>query len=436
MKLKEILLREEAYALPAGKDRKELVWYQIEKYVSSKPKFFITMTAINKVGINPKFSYGNPVGIYCYQLSPAIFAQLKNNKLPFVANQPYINVITVTDPILYIENYTEQSYQKDKELVKKEFKGSEEKWERFVDDCEKGGTNRYSDTPFGKLWYLTREFARRTDKSSQQAVVIAWRKILITLGYPNIADPGEGIIHPSEPEQSLLMDVPQIKIVKTFLNPYAGAFKTDLADPNDKKTISKKTKQQSSTIDKDGKYTVFNDGVRISETWLEPNDNGVYKKTGLMRRRAEPSNIYYDPYDSKHIIYIWERGPDVTLRRIKTSGSGGTTFYHKSNTFEISYKEIGIGYFPNVEILDKTSKWFYVYITGDDKNLNSGRLIVSHTHIPSKDFYFYFENDKWEIAPEQKEELAEFLEKNGLKSPKPIKLPDASFFETQMKMPM
>jgi hypothetical protein len=66
----------------------------------------------------------------------------------------------------------------------------------------------------------------------------------------------------------------------------------------------------------------------------------------------------------------------------------------------------------------------------------SGRLIVSHTHIPSKDFYFYFENDKWEIAPEQKEELAEFLEKNGLKSPKPIKLPDASFFETQMKMPM
>ncbi len=365
MKLKDILLKEEAYALPAGKDRKAVVWHEIEKFVSSKPKFFITMTAINKVGINPQFKYGNPVGVYCYQLSPAIFEQLKNNKLPFVANQPYINVITVTDPVLYIENYTEQSYQNDKEIVKKEFKGTEEKWEKFIDDCENGGTNHFADTPFGKLWYLTREFARRTDKSSKQAVVIAWRKILITLGYPNIADPGRGIIHPSEPEQSLLMDVSQIKVVKTFLNPYAGAFKTDLADQNDKATVAKKVKQQSSTIDKDGKYTVYNDGVRISETWLEPTDNGVYKKNSPMRRRAEPSSIYYDPYDSKHIIYIWERGPDVTLRREKMFSGPRIAFYYKSSDMEISYKKMGIGHLPNVKIFNKKNGWEYLYITGE-----------------------------------------------------------------------
>lgn len=78
------------------KGRKEAVWAQIEQFVSSKPKFFVTMTAVNKIGINPKFSYGNPVGVYCYQLTSEIFNQLKSGTLPFVTDQAYIQVFSLS----------------------------------------------------------------------------------------------------------------------------------------------------------------------------------------------------------------------------------------------------------------------------------------------------------------------------------------------------
>ena len=56
--IKQVLIKESLAG--AGK---------LKKYVRKRgedAQYYAYMSNINKIGINPKFSYGNPIGIYSY----------------------------------------------------------------------------------------------------------------------------------------------------------------------------------------------------------------------------------------------------------------------------------------------------------------------------------------------------------------------------------
>jgi len=299
-------LGEDRRVLPQGKGRAEVVWDQIEKFVSEKPKFFITMTAINKVGINPKFAYGNPVGVYCYQLSPDIFEQLKTFNLPFVADQPYLNVLSVSGKITYIDNYSESSYNNDVEILRKEFDGTDEEFEKLRALAERPKGTK----PFRKIWQFTNQIASHISGVSihedEQKRTLQWRRLLLMLGMANIVDPGLEIIHPFEPEQSLLMDVSEIKLVKTFLNPYASKDRTELADPSDVSSINNRERQKKSvTKGVDGKVVTVKNGV-VRTAWEEDDSKALQVRPG-------PSVITEHP---DYVEYEWSRPTTGDIKRI------------------------------------------------------------------------------------------------------------------------
>jgi len=411
--------------------RKEAVWAKIEKFVSPKPKFFITMTAINKVGINPQFSYGNPVGIYCYQLSPDIFEQLKTNTLPFVGDKPYINVITSSGKLLYIEGYSMPSYENDIEVLRNEFKGSKDEWLGLLDQTTDINLNRNTRSPFGRLWFLTNLLADRQTKDGGKRVA-AWRKILMMLGYSGIVDPGLGIIHPSEPEQSLLMDVSEIKVVTTFLNPYASDKATDLADDPDKKTIlakASKNKKGNVTVSPSGAVTIYDTTGAVEEIrYVERNDDGEYSADNDIRSMPGPSRILYGTGDQwAHKEEIWERGPGTTLKRI-TESNGGKKFIYKSPDLDIEFRT------QKYTLIDvRKGNELFEYNPDSADDLNSGFLFYSpNAQNPGLNFELKREGGKWVPATA---EDAEGLEYGGY-NPKPPRLPDIEFFVTRTKFPM
>jgi len=236
------------------KGRKEAVWAQIEQFVSSKPKFFVTMTAVNKIGINPKFSYGNPVGVYCYQLTPEIFQQLQSGTLPFVTDQAYIQVFSLNVAPFDLSKYSQVSYSHDKTILEKEY----EQWRasdksnielqmpfsRIVAQCYK---EERSGTAFGRIWWLTNLLAARktqTDPDEQyQGRVLQWRKLLIMLGFTNIVDPGIGIIHENEPTQTVVLDASVITPVKAFINPNASAALSSVVGKEDSALIKNRLRK-------------------------------------------------------------------------------------------------------------------------------------------------------------------------------------------------
>ncbi len=71
------------------------------------------------------------------------------------------------------------------------------------------------DTPFGRLWAVTRALAdtERDPKSTDK-----WARILKYLGIDGIIDLGSGLVHKSEPTQAVVFDLKSIKVVKSFEN--------------------------------------------------------------------------------------------------------------------------------------------------------------------------------------------------------------------------
>lgn len=64
---------------------------RIAPYVG-QPGVFFSMTAIEKLGINPQSRYNTPLGIYAYPLDGDHFAALRDGTLPFAGDQPFIQV--------------------------------------------------------------------------------------------------------------------------------------------------------------------------------------------------------------------------------------------------------------------------------------------------------------------------------------------------------
>ena len=78
----------------------------IEKYVSpsNEPKYFVTFSTINKLGINPRSGFKTPLGIYSYVVSPDFIEQYRKGRIEFAANREFALVFKVregTGGILY-----------------------------------------------------------------------------------------------------------------------------------------------------------------------------------------------------------------------------------------------------------------------------------------------------------------------------------------------
>lgn len=111
----------------------------LEKHISNpgNPKFFFTMTEINKVGINPQSGYATPLGVFCYPLTPEYYERLVRGTLPFAGTKPYVTLFTMSSPTFNMGNYTESDLARDSMRMERLFGGWYEKRNKKLLEREK-----------------------------------------------------------------------------------------------------------------------------------------------------------------------------------------------------------------------------------------------------------------------------------------------------------
>jgi hypothetical protein len=155
---------------------------------------FITFTAIDKVGINPKSQYDTPLGIYFYPLDYVVKNEMN---VEFAGNQPYINLCEFIRPDKILHMNPDIENQKGLELL--DIFPKEE-----VDAALRSIEEKYElRSDYSKLWLVTKELA--SDKP------ILWNANLRKCGIDGFVDHGTKTIHRSEPTQGVVLTGTSLK---------------------------------------------------------------------------------------------------------------------------------------------------------------------------------------------------------------------------------
>jgi hypothetical protein len=196
------------------------------------PRFFFTMTNINKVGLNPRSSFNTPLGVYAYPLTKEMFDSIISNTLPFAGEKPFINVFSISAPLFNLSEYTDGDLNKDLPKIKSLFPA-------LTDDQIQEAFNSANDpsSAISKFWNLTRIVS---------GGMRGWNHLLRKLGRTNVYDPGQSVIHSNEPTQIVILDPTIIQINDTFYNPHTNmhdpSVNKNLLSPTDTKMLLQKDK--------------------------------------------------------------------------------------------------------------------------------------------------------------------------------------------------
>lgn len=184
----------------------------IEKYIddSAVPRYFFTMTNLDKVGLNPQSPYSTPAGVYTYPLDTEHHKMLVVGKLPFANEAKYCSVLERLDENPLVCGGRVNSGDPAR-LVKKEafFKRLTELTGFSHETLEsRDELNRFYNYAipswlFGMTYQVTRNPAR-------------WSKLLLALDYGCVIDMGHGVIHPNEPYQAVFMTPQAYRTVGRF----------------------------------------------------------------------------------------------------------------------------------------------------------------------------------------------------------------------------
>ena len=182
---------------------------KLKKYIRKRgedAQYYAYMSDINKIGINPKFSYGNPIGIYSYILDEETFNDITIGNQEFATDRPYIFVIRPREDANVLYTSKDMSSEKVKEYRRKISKfvfGSE--GDDFLEILKDYGNQSRYDFNLGRLWNAMRLATKN---------VIVWRKLLKHLGIDAIIDDaGTGMLHPAEQKQAWFSDVKSLEVV-------------------------------------------------------------------------------------------------------------------------------------------------------------------------------------------------------------------------------
>jgi hypothetical protein len=195
---------------------------------------FISFTDINKIGINPKYSYDTPIGIYAYPLKWA-YNKIVDKTIPFAMNRPLIHLLKITaNPreILSNRTYSSSKFRTDRKKLEKIFNFAREmddselnsdvstktiSWEDFIEKTYKEyNPKRIID----KFWSLSRAVSKALSKagSSDSAKSLVWNTVFRKVGYTVAIDYGTGYIHPNEPVQAVFFIKSSFKQLEVFDN--------------------------------------------------------------------------------------------------------------------------------------------------------------------------------------------------------------------------
>ena len=200
-----------------------------EDYIADTDNLFVSFTAIDKLGVNPRSRYNTPLGIYAY---PAKYVQAVTGRyksmytLPFAGANPYVNIFSTKGNIINLNQINDEKlnnyYQK---IINLYAKYSNDKSSNQI-------TNLINQADYeanyhnngGYLWYVTMMASKLLANIPEWKnfnYSISWTKLFRSIGIDGCVDLGTGIIHKNEPTQAVFFDVNTIVDNQRFLNKYS-----------------------------------------------------------------------------------------------------------------------------------------------------------------------------------------------------------------------
>src|SRR3990167_4965826 len=273
---------------------------KLKKYIRKRgedAQYYAYMSDINKIGINPKFSYGNPIGIYSYILDEETFNDITIGNQEFATDRPYIFVIRPREDANVLYTSKDMSSEKVKEYRRKISKfvfGSE--GDDFLEILKDYGNQSRYDFNLGRLWNAMRLATKN---------VIVWRKLLKHLGIDAIIDDdGTGMLHPSEQKQAWFSDVKSLEVVDVIYSRGGTHFSIgELSLESRMALLGKRDAGKLSDIDPPIFYRLEKDIlVNIEIGKITPKD---LKKYGLKR--------LYDEVYKKEVLFLITPNEDAFI---------------------------------------------------------------------------------------------------------------------------
>jgi hypothetical protein len=299
----------------------ESAYSKLLKY-KDDPTIFISFTAVNKAGLNPRSTYNTPNGIYTYPLALTwelykVDTHKDFREYPFANSQPYIQVLKANKPntILDITSYNETNFKNDLKRVLHMYPDKKNEIMGSIKDAR-------VPMPAGRLWAITRAVTF-TPPPPRKPLVPAdfknnekelgdeedwdddeedwgddaagnkvgnpdankWSTLLRKLGYGVVVDLNHSVIHTGEPCQAVFLGKKYFKHLGTLLN---------------KRTVESKKKEKKYSMThlrRTSEDPKWNDKVRNHLLHnMSPAQLAEYASTVLKSRwpEAEPS-IIKDP---------------------------------------------------------------------------------------------------------------------------------------------
>ena len=196
------------------------------------PDSYVSMTTVEKLGINPGSAYNTPLGIYSYPLN-YVLEKIGDDKpmssLPFMGNAPYANVFEITSPPIVVDTMPSQEA---KTLISKMVKTTVELMGVKPNTAEYNNIMTYIreniietideasvQTPGGIFWYVSMKLSLIEDLEralSNKKSTVRWNTLLRNSGIHAVLDNGASIIHRAEPTQMVLLEPYHITNLERF----------------------------------------------------------------------------------------------------------------------------------------------------------------------------------------------------------------------------
>lgn len=191
---------------------------------------FVSMTSIDKLGINPHSEYETPLGIYAYP-AEYVHKQARDDRelaavLPFAGELEHTNIFSARGNIINLGTITDVEvmalYKKIAAVYHKYNKGT---WKKDMDNVEyainSATTNaKVKSLPGGQLWYVTMSVSALMAENRSSPPVM-WNKLFREIGVDGVIDMGTGIVHTNEPTQAVFFSIEAIGSVDRVANTYS-----------------------------------------------------------------------------------------------------------------------------------------------------------------------------------------------------------------------
>lgn len=245
MRLFELFLDEARGPKELIGHRGALTWITQNIRSDQYGQYGVTLTMINKLGVNPKSTYNTPVGIYFYPLSFYVELIKRGEVPPFPENPNFIQIFRITanpENVLNLDTMSEQDFRGYIRDIKSKFAkfaaaipetsvyveqgraATDELMDELVEDSI-GGSR--VNTPAGRFWYVMWRLSKdifnipwerkkpRQEYSQALRSPVVWNWLSRQLGISVYLD-SKGIIHQNEPEQGVVIDPAAVELVKTL----------------------------------------------------------------------------------------------------------------------------------------------------------------------------------------------------------------------------